>query len=189
MARGLSTAITDALANKTIQVYESIYLDIDTGIYVTNAPFNIVADGVNTFVSLGSLLSISEINEERLFTTNELNIQLTGLPKFDDNGDSYITDFLQYDYVDKSVKVYRSFFDKDSYIDSFLLFQGRIDAPTIDDSPSDTSILTVSCSNHWVDYQRSNGVITNDNRQQTLYTGDRGFQYANEIVKDIEWKE
>lgn len=185
MAR-LSAALQTAVEKKVIQCYESVYLDIDGGIRITNAPMNITIDS-NEYVSVGQFLGFSQIEEQRLFTTSEITVTLAGIPAFE-TGESFLSQILQYDYVDKDIEIYRTFFDHDSHIDSFLMFKGRVDAPTIQDNPQDTTTVAATCSSHWVDYERTNGMITNDNRQVALYSGDRAFQYANQIVKDITWK-
>ena len=146
----------------------------------------ITIDG-NEHISVGQFLGFSNIEENRLFTSNEITITLAGIPAFE-TGESFISQILQHDYVDKEVKIYRTFFDHDTHIDSFLMFSGRVDSPVIQDDPAQTTTVACTCSSHWVDYERTNGVITNDSRQQAIYTGDRAFQYANEIVKDISWK-
>lgn len=182
----LSAVLQTAVEKKVIQAYESLYLDIDGGIYITNAPMNITI-GANEYISVGQFLGFSSLEENRLFTTSEITISMAGIPAFE-TGESFLQQVLQFDYVDKEVKIYRSFFDHDSYIDSFLMFKGRVDAPVIDDDPSNTTTVACTCSSHWVDYERTNGVITNNNRQQQLYAGDVAFQYASDIVKDIQWK-
>jgi hypothetical protein len=183
----LSAALQAAVEKQVIQCYESVYLDIDGGIYITNAPMNITIDG-NEYISLGQFLGFSSIEEQRLFTTSEITVTLAGIPAFE-TGDSFVSQILQFDYVDKDIWIYRSFFDHDTYIDSFLMFKGRIDSPVIEDDPGETTTVATTCSSHWVDYERTNGVITNDNRQQALYSGDLGFEYANQVIKDIQWKE
>ena len=185
MAR-LNAALTAAVKKKVIQAYESLYLDIDGGIYITNAPMNIVIDG-QTFISVGQFLGFSSMEENRLFTTSEVTITMAGIPAFE-TGESFLQQILQHDYVDKEVKIYRTFLDLDTHIDSFLMFKGRVDAPVIEDDPGNTTTVACTCSSHWVDYERTNGLITNNNRQQQLYTGDVAFEYAADIVKDIQWK-
>lgn len=192
MPRNIHANIQSAVENKVIQCYESLFLDIDGGIRITNAPRDLTitdAGADRTFTSVGQFLGFSAIEEQRLFTTNEVTISLSGIPAFE-TGDSFIADILQYDYVDKDVRIYRSFFDKDEHIANgdFLIFSGRVDAPVIEDDPADTTTVATTCSSHWVDYERTNGMITNDNRQTALYTGDRAFQYANQVIKDITWK-
>ena len=68
------------------------------------------------------------------------------------------------------------------------MFKGRVDAPAIQDDPGVSTTVSCTVSNHWVDYQRTNGMITNNNRQQALYSGDLGFEYASQAIKDIKWK-
>lgn len=186
MADRLSAALISAVEKKVIQCYESVYIDIDDGVYITNAPYKIAIDG-NDYLSVGQFLGFSAVQEEKVFTTSEVTISLSGMPSYE-LGTSFISDLLQYDYVDKEVKIYRSFFDYDTYIDSFIMFKGRLDSPVIQDDPNKTTTIAATCSSHWVDYERTNGVITNDDRQQDLYSGDLGFAFAKETIKDIKWK-
>lgn len=184
---GTQANLIAALEKKVIQCYESVYLDVDGGIRITNAPMNITIDS-NTFVSVGRFLGFSNVEEQRLFTTNEVTVTLAGIPAFDDSDENFVEQVLNHNYVDKDIEIYRTFFDHDTHIDSFLMFKGRIDSPVIQDDPADTTTVAATCSSHWVNYERTNGMITNDDRQQALYTGDRAFQYSNQVIKDIEWK-
>lgn len=186
MANRLNTALINAVSNKVIQCYESVYMDIDDGVYITNAPYTVTIEG-NNYLSVGQFLGFSSVQEEKIFTTSEVTISLSGMPSHE-LGTGFISDLLQYDYVDKEVKIFRTFFDADTHIDSFLLFKGRLDSPVIQDDPNETTTIAATCSSHWVDYERTNGIITNDDRQQNLYSGDLGFEYAKETIKDIKWK-
>lgn len=184
---GTQADLIAALEKKVIQCYESVYLDVDGGIRITNAPMNITIDG-DEYISVGRFLGFSNVEEQRLFTTNEVTVTLAGIPAFDDGDENFVEQVLNHSYVDKDIEIYRTFFDHDSHIDSFLMFKGRIDAPVIQDDPAETTTVAATCSSHWVNYERTNGIITNDDRQQALYTGDRGFEFANQVIKDIQWK-
>lgn len=182
----LNTILTNLVSNKTLRAYESVYIDIDGGIYATNAPHDVVIDGT-TYISLGAFLNLGQIEETRLFTASEISIGMSGIPQFE-TGKSFLSQILEFDYIDKEVKIYRSFFDSaNNYVDSFLMFRGRIDRPVVEDDPSDVTNVAVTATNNWGDYERTNGMITNSNRQQALYPGDLGFEHANETIKDIKW--
>ena len=184
----LSVALESAVAKKVIQCYECLYVNIDGGIYITNAPMDISIPGeAETFLSVGQFLGFSSIEETRLFTASEITVTMAGIPAFE-TGESFLQQVLNHDYVDKEVRIYRSFFNHDVYIDSFLMFKGRLDRPVIEDNPGETTTVAATCSSHWVDYERTNGMITNDARQQSLYPGDKGFEHAAEVIKDIQWK-
>ena len=132
MARFDSTDATQAklitaAGKQVLQCYESLYMDIDDGVFITNAPGNVtIADGIGS--------------------------------------------------------------GTDVEIGSFLMFKGRIDSPVIKENTNETTTLAATCSSHWVDYERDKGIITNDNRQKDLYSGDKGFEFAKEVIKDVQWK-
>lgn len=186
MAR-FNSALVNAVEQKTFVAYEMIYADIDGGLYLTNAPRDITYAG-NTYLSLGQFLGFSGIEEKSKFTINEITVTLAGMPAFDNDDSSFIDLVLNNVYIDRQVRIYRAFFDRDLFIDAFMMFEGRISAPVIKDSPNDTVTVAVTVSNNWIDYDRENGMITNDARQQGLYPGDTIFSKAAEVVKDIQWK-
>jgi len=206
-------SIFDALGKKTLRCYEALAIELrkksDNSlekIFITNAPHDVTISDTDstgftsnkTFTSVGAFLGFSQIQEERLFTTSEITISLAGIPAFGKNVDdgsgntvtlNFIQQFLNYNYVDQPVRIYRVFFDEDiANIGSMLMFDGRISAPVIEDDPADTTTVAATCASQWQDYERTNGVITNDNRQQSLYTGDRAFQYASKLIQDIKWQ-
>tara|TARA_R100001440_G_scaffold50040_1_gene70017 strand:+ start:427 stop:1083 length:657 start_codon:yes stop_codon:yes gene_type:complete len=212
-SRFSSGSIFDALGKKTLRCFEAIAVELKKKsstniekIFITNAPHDVTISDTDsagntaneTFTSIGGFLAFSQIDENRLFTTSEITVSLVGIPAFgktvdDGSGNSvelnFIQQFLNYDYVDQPVRIYRVFFDDEvTNLGSFLMFDGRINAPVIEDDPADTTIVAATCSSHWVDYERTTGQITNDNRQQNLYTGDRGFQFANKVIQDIKWQ-
>ena len=195
MAR-LSQTLQNAVANKVLQAYELVYMDIDGGFYITNAPWNVTITGNpggtknGTYIGVGRFLNFSEIKEETKFTISELTATLSGIPAFDDNNDSIIADLLNpsLNYIDKAVEISRVFYDNNTYLDAVMIFKGRVSAPVITDDPSETTTVAMTASNNWIDYERTNGVVTTDARQQALYTGDRGFQYAKDTIKDIKWQ-
>lgn len=190
----LNTALQNAVENKVIQVYELVYADIGSGdLAITNAPFNITVSGHptvrnDTYIGVGQFLGFSEIREENKLTISEITATLSGIPAYDDNDNSVISDILNYDYIDKPVEVARAFFDNDVYLDSVVIFRGRVSAPVIQDDPGDTTTVAITASNNWIDYERTNGMVTNDNRHQALYTNDLGFEYAKDVIKDLVWK-
>lgn len=186
MAR-FNQTIIDAVEQKTITCYEMIYADIDGGIWITNAPRDISYGG-NTYLGLGAFLGFSNIEETGKFSISEITVTLSGVPAFDAGDASFVSIILQHDYIDKQVQIYRAFFNRDTFLDAFLMFEGRVSAPVIRDNPGETTTVAMTVSNNWVDYDRTNGMITNNERQQTLYPGDLFFEHANETTKDIAWK-
>jgi hypothetical protein len=221
-----SIKFLDALHSKTLQAYEMFYMDYDGGIFLTNAPMDITYAG-ETYTSVGGFLGFSNITEEQEFGAKEVTVTLAGLPLHDmldpDDGEHYnfFSEFVNNNYVDLKVKIHRAFFKNDVLIKEangdeaiLLMFEGRVDHPTIVDSPIEQTIISISVVNNWGDFERINGRFTNDNDQQrylvdnatcsdlewtteakceenggtwTSLAPDKGFIFASDNIKDIAW--
>lgn len=189
----LVAALQTALGKKTLQAYEMVFLNVDEGVYLTNAPVDVVYGG-ETYTSVGGFLGFSEITEEQEFGVSEVTVALAGLP-FHDLEDEFgnpvnlFSMFLQNDYIDREIKIYRVFFDDDLPITDgiMLMFDGRCDQPTISDDPTGSTTISVRAVNQWVDFERIGGRKTNHTQQLFYYPGDYFFEYVKDNVKDIKW--
>lgn len=73
-------------------------------------------------------------------------------------------------------------------VDPILMIDGLMDNPFVDDDPdSGKSIIGVTIVNHWADARRVNGRISNHETQQIYFPGDKGFQFASELQKELTW--
>ena len=190
----LAAALSTALGKRTLQAYEMVMIDIDEGIYLTNAPVDIDYGG-ETYTSVGGFLGFSEITEEQEFGVSEVTVSLSGLPMHDlrdenDNPVNLFSEFLQHEYTDREVKIYRAFFDQDQVITEgiMMMFDGRCDQPTINDSPDNNTTISLRAVNQWVDFERTGGRKTNHNQQRFFYPDDYFFEFVKDSVKDIKWK-
>lgn len=212
--RVTGTNFLNALSRKVVQTYEMCFLDmgptggtlgVDRGVWLTNAPMDIEFEG-NTYVGVGGFLGFSEIVEEQEFGVKEVTVSLAGLPMYDlkdegGNSHNFFAEFLEHDYIDRKVKIYRAFFNDDQLITEangtpaiVMMFDGRIDYPTIQDAPDKTTTIAVRVANNWIDFERTNGRRTNDNEQRALTklmygAEDIGFEFVSETLKDIQWVE
>ena len=197
MDRGLTNqALLDALDEKVVVYYETVDITltingVDTVYRLSNSPreFN---DGSNTYSSFGQLLEFDNIRESAVFEVSDMSITLSGLDPYEPNtGDPLLEVFLSdtTKYVDRPVQVNRAYFTTaGAYIDKIELFRGFITTASLYHGDLDTTTVAVDCSSHFIDFQRRTGRRTNDNNQQFYFSGDRGMEYAIEVIKDIEWK-
>ena len=42
-------------------------------------------------------------------------------------------------------------------------------------------------ASHWADFEKKAGRFSNNNSQQYFFSGDVGFEYAANTVKDLKW--
>ena len=103
---------------------------------------------------------------------------------------AFISAYLSYEYIDRRVVIRKAFLadNETVLVDPFPIFDGRCDAPEINDDPdSGTCTVAISASSHWVDFERRPGRHTNHDEQQFWFPGDLGFEYVSQLNKELTW--
>lgn len=138
--------------------------------------------GGNDYLAVGSLLEIGNVNETLDLKVSTLRLTLSGVDQ------SFISLLLTKNYIDRVVKVHKSFIDNvgQMTIAPVEVFRGYIDEPAIQDSPKTTTI-TVAVRSHFADFERKSGRHTNNAEMQHFFPGDDSFKYASEGLKEIRW--
>ena len=151
MARGLGSTITTELAKDRLRFADLLELHFDDSanqMFLTNGPIDIQVDTTTssgkTFAANGDLLSFDTISETGQARVNQVNFTLSG-------ASNTITNlFLNNDYVDRRIVIYRMFYNNESVIigTPVMLFDGemtsfsiRLDIPDTDLREADISYL------------------------------------------------
>ena len=181
MTRSLTAGVIAEIATNKLNPVELIYLGISTGTYYTDHYKDISFDG-NTYVASSLFMGLSEVTENAEVAVNSLSLRFTGADQ------TIISLFLNNDYMDKEVTVYRGFLNDSQALitDPFLLFQGRIENFNIEDDETSSSVL-ISVASHWADFDKVKSRKTNTNSQKLHFSTDKGFDYASKSVRDIKW--
>jgi hypothetical protein len=132
---------------------------------------------------VGPFLQFSEIQESSDFQITNVTVALGGMRSED------LALFLENQYIDQPLKIWRYWLDEDGRMvgDPVLIFDGRIDKPTITSDPDGSVSIGCSAASQWVDYSRTNGRHTNNSEQNYYYSGDTIFKYAADSIKDLRW--
>lgn len=179
--RDLDSATQTEIAKPAISSFELLEIDLDTDYYYTNAPFNITYSG-NTYQALGNFLQFSNVEESTDMQISNVTVTLTGLTT------TTLELFLSQEFIDRPLTLHRSLYnDSEGIVGTFNIFSGRISKAGLKE---DGDSLTVECeaSSQFVDFERRAGRHTNDNEQQFHYSGDRFFEFASEVLKELAWK-
>ena len=110
--------------------------------------------------------------------------ELTGVEK------TFISAVLSENYIDRVVTIYKAFLNSSMALitDPILIFSGRLNQPSITENPdAGTSTVSLTATSHWVDFERRPSRHTNHAEQQIHFSGDKGFEFASEITKEITW--
>lgn len=182
--RGMSEAMQTEVAksaNKPLHLVSVQFSGVT--VYLSDAPRIIVFDG-QTYIGLGVLLGFSDINEAAELQVASVTCQLSGITQ------TMISAFLSERYLNRPLKIHRGFFDANEVVvvDPVLIFDGHMDRPTIEDNPkSGKSVVTIIATNQWSDFERTPGRHTNHEEQQIWFSGDKGFEFAPQVMVEITW--
>lgn len=154
-----------------------------TNTFFTDGAIDIAYDG-NTYVATRGVMGIGDITEDEDLKIEQMEIVLTGIES------ENVKLFLDYDYIDRRVVVYRAVIGMDNIIigDPILVFDGRLDQPRVsEDWKARKADLAVTASSHWSNFEASSGRHTNNTEQQVLYPGDTFFEFTADTQKDVKW--
>lgn len=184
----MSPGLVAETAQAVVQYYELVHIGVGNGYHITNAPWDINYQG-NNYISAGSLMSFDAVQENIGFEITRLNITVGGIAPMPGDSEPFLEQILNLDYVDRPVSIVRAYYNHDSYVDSVLIYSGYINSGTAATSVADGAAVQIATSNNWSNFNLVAGRLTNDAKQQSFYPGDRGFEYAKQVQKSVEWKE
>ena len=161
----------------------SVALDSGT-VYLTDS-FKTITYGGNDYLATGHFLGFDSIPESAMIEVATVTGTLSGVDK------TYISALLSEDYIDRSVEVYKGFYNSSMQpvVNPLLVFGGTINGATINEDPEGgTCEIELSVSSIFSNFERLNGRHTTDAEQQFHFSGDKGFEFCSEVDgKDLHW--
>jgi len=182
--RGSTTAFQTEVAKLQNQPVHLLSVHFDDEVVYMNDGYKDIVYDSNTYQAVGHFMGFSDIEEAAEVMVSSMTISLSGVDQV------WVSKVLNKQYIDRTVKIYTAFLDDAQalVVDPVLIFEGRMDTPTISEDPDGgQSSVSVSATNAWVDFSRTTGRHTNHEETQIHFSGDKGFEFASEIVKDVIW--
>lgn len=183
MTRGMTVAFAEALAARVVAPavffegqFASGFLRLWSGLG------DIVWNG-QTWTGAGTLLGVGTIQEGDKIEAYGGSITLSGIP----------LDLVQLCIEEARQglpgKVWIGLLTdaREIIADPILAFSGRLDVPNLEDA-ADSCMITITYEGRLIGLLQPREWRYTDESQQTLYPGDRGFEYVTTIQdKDIQW--
>ncbi len=169
---GLSGAMISALSASTVRPVFMVSMQTSgPSIYLCTLQRDLTWGG-NTYVGGGVLLGIPEIEDTNEIKATACDIELNGAS----SASLAVTFELSHKH---SATVFLGLLDSaDSLIvDPFPLFTGKFDHASIEDDP-ESPRTTLRYESELIKLKRSGSFRYTDAIQQSLFPGDKGFQYA-----------
>lgn len=181
MTRTLTTALKNELATDSLQPITLVYINVGTGFRFTDHYKDITYDS-NTYSASSLFTKLTSVTESSEVEVSNITLSFSGADQ------TIISLFLSNNYMEKEAEVYKGLLNTSEAViaDPFLLFKGRIESFSIDESINQSNANIVVAS-HWSDFSKIEGRKTNTGSQQIHFSSDKGFELASQTVQDIKW--
>jgi len=181
MTRTLTTAVKNELLTDSLQPVTLVYINVGTGFRFTDHYKDITYDS-NTYSASSLFTRLSSVTESSEIEVSNITLSFSGADQ------TIISLFLSNNYMEKEAEVYKGFLNSSEAViaDPFLLFKGRIESFSIDETINNSNANIVVAS-HWSDFSKIEGRKTNTGSQQLHFANDLGFEFASQTVQNIKW--
>ena len=181
--RTIDSALLAALSSPTVRAIYLVELDFDSGVIAWNSGFRDITYNSVTFKGLGSMSSISSPNEKVGVDSSTITVGVSGIDP------AIIALFMTEPYLNRTAKLYYTLLDDNDQVitgNPILLFRGSIDS--IDGTFGSQGSFNVTIKSRLADWERKRVIRYTDNDQQSMYPGDKGFEYVGQMAQaTIVW--
>lgn len=182
MTRDVNSTAYTAASGETVSAVTFVELQFASGtLYANNSAQNIPYGG-NTYLGVGKLGAIAEVEESTDTAASTMTLGLVGIDT------TLVSATLNEDYKNREAIISVAFLNtNDAVIGApAVIFRGRMDSMAIE--IGDTATISLSIVNRLADWERTrNGRYTNE-EQQNRYPGDKGLEFMVQAVeKEVFW--
>lgn len=182
MSRDVNSSALAKAQSDAVTAVTMVELRFSSGtLYANNSAINISYGG-QTWLGVGKLGAIAEVDENTDLAMSNLTLSLVGTDS------TLMSVALNEDYRNREAIIYVGFLDADDQVVGApaVVFRGRMDSMGAEIGKQVS--ISLSIVNRLADWERSrNGRYTNE-EQQKLYSGDKGLEFMVQAVeKEIFW--
>lgn len=175
--RDISTALSDKLLGKDVDLFVAVELMFDSGALRIWSGIGDKSIGGQTYTGAGSLLSVGGIEESDDLSAPGASISLNGVDS------SLVSLAIQEPYQNRDCRILLGSGD-----DFFEIFSGFMDVMTIEDS-GETCIINLTVESRLIILDRKVPLRYTQETQNSLYPGDTFFSTVASLQdKKVDWK-
>ena len=180
MPRSLSTDLQTQVSAQQTKIAFLVELNLSTVIRLTDF-YRDVTYNSESYEAGGSFLSVDSTTETGQLEVNEISL---GFSNVTDQVRSLVQDGS---FNNKKVEIYLAYFDvNEDLVGAVNYFTGNIRNVSIQEN-IENSILTMTVASHWANWNLTKGRHYSDESQKSVYSGDRGLEYATQTKSDVRW--
>jgi len=182
MSRNLTTAVSNELAASELQPFFAVKLNFDGGDLRLWTGYGDITVASETYTGGGQILGISPIEETVEIAARGVNLTLNGIDS------SIVSLALTENYQTRSAKIYLGVISSGAVVaDPYLVFDGRMDVMTIEDS-GETATISMSAESRLIDLERPRLRRYTSDDQKLDHPSDTGLDFVSGLQeKEIAW--
>ena len=180
MPRSLSTDLQTQVSSAETKTAFLVELGLSTTIRLTDWYSDVTYDS-NSYEAGGSFLTVDSIAETGQLQVDEINLGFS-------NVTNQVRSLVQSGaFTDKTVDIYLAYFNEnETLVGAINYFTGQIRSVSVAESVKD-SLLSMTVASHWANWNLTKGRHYSDESQKSVYTGDRGLEFATQVKSDVRW--
>jgi hypothetical protein len=182
MARGLTTAVSDAVQAEQVVVCTALDFDFPSGFLRLATSPGTIQIGGQDYLGVGNIIGISSLDESTELRSFGMAVQLAGIPR------DAISIALGEAYRNRRAQIWEVPFVCTTWqplADPVLLFRGRMDQMSIELGA--TATVKITLENRMRDWERAPGILWTHDEQQLRHAGDTFFAFVSDTAKTVTW--
>ena len=181
MSRDLTTALLNALDDEVVKPFFAVELLFDSAPIRLWTGLGDATIDSNTYIGTGNLLDISAVEETSEIAVRGATITLSGMDS------AVISLALQSSYQGRVCNLYFGVVDGTTYSGLTEVFSGYMDEMNIQEGP-EFGTIELKVENKLIDLERSRVRRFSSGYQKSVYPGDRGLDFVEDLQdKEIVW--
>ena len=181
--QGLDASIVNRLGADEQALFFAVKAEFDTDDILVWSGTDDLVIGSETYSGAGTLLSVSNSEDNLELKSNGLVVALSGM-------DTTVVNYaLTENYQNRSITIFMGFVmgGTNEVAGTLTLFKGRMTSLVINDTP-EGSTVTIDAENRLVDLDRPSNLRYTKESQNFLHSGDTGFNRVASLQdKQINW--
>jgi len=181
--QGLDASIVNRLGADEQALFFAVKAEFDTDDILVWSGTDDLVIGSETYSGAGTLLSVSNSEDNLELKSNGLVVALSGM-------DTTVVNYaLTENYQNRSITIFMGYVmgGTNEVAGTLTLFKGRMTSLVINDTP-EGSTVTIDAENRLVDLDRPSNLRYTKESQNFLHSGDTGFNRVASLQdKQINW--
>lgn len=182
MSRSLTTALNNEILSPSLSPFMAIDLDFAGGNFLTWTGYGNISFGGTTYIGSGDIVTISTVSESSEVRANGVQVNLSGIPS------DLIASALTDTYQGRTAIIYFGVINDQVIVaDPYIMFRGRMDTMTVEDS-GETATITLTVESRLIDLDRARERRFTSEDQKIDFPNDKGLEFITSLQdKAIVW--